>query len=1183
MGFIGVYQALYDYEPQSEGELVLAEGDLLYILEKSAEDAWWKAKKKAGEDEEEEPEGLIPNTYVEEVQPKAHARALFDYTRQSDEELTFPEDAQLAVYDDSDPDWILARYEDDYGFVPSNYIEVQDGAAEEAAAPVPQPPALPARSQVDESPEPSPGETSPSSSAVTGAGAATGAAATLAGVLTAKAASSSAAATRSAPPPLALPPRPTYTSEGSDTEDAKSPPLPTRPREPGHRSMDQAVVSPQSPPLPQRSVNFAERDDVIDNYKTPTSPGLSPGGFRMYNINEMVSVLGKKKKMPTTLGINLKTGTILIAPERAQDGPSREWTADKMSHYSREGKHVFLDLVRPSKSLDLHAGAKDTAEEIVSVLGELAGAIRAEGLREVIMAGTGQQQKKGQVLYDFMAQGDDEVTVAVGDDVIILDDTKSEDWWQVRRVKNGKEGVVPSSYIEVIGTVPIQPTSAASGVNAGKSTVAQNRLEEERLTKEAVRAAMKDERRQSEVGPGMRLPERNSSLSGRSRTDSNNGGQQRSRENGNSSSSKPKSKPDSSKVRTWTDRSKSFSVEAQYLGLRDGKINLHKMNGVKIAVPIAKMSVEDLEYVERVEGISLDEDKPLSVVKKTAMSNRVPSGARLGASIEPPKPEYDWFPFFLGCDIAPGLCERYAQAFTRDSMDESVLPDVDATILRNMGIKEGDIIKIMRFLDNKYARKKKGEEESGGLFSGPGGTLKNNTTRGRPKPNSQTSDVVDPKAFTSQATGSSATDAKSPAPPVVTPASATGTTASGFDDDAWNVKPSNKQTSAETAAQAPSRSAEAPSSATPAPAAAPVPATTPAPKPIVSAPTGAMQELSLLTQPLQPDKTATPILETPAQQPHIQQQPQQQQGATPSFFSTLTQQPTGAPSVNGQQPGSMPRLRPVAPQYTQGQGALVPPPPSRPLSAPQSAQPSAFTPPPLQPQMTGHVAPPGQSLNEINQARLQQQYAQQMQQMQPQQQMGVIQGFQPQPTGQPGMMMPFQTGMQPQQGFGAGPQNQFMQPQPTGMMGMGMNMSGPQQMQSPFADPNRQSTFSPVQMQPTGFQGGYNPMQQQQQFGMPQQTGGGINSFLPPAMEPQRTGMPQIPQIQQPQQLQPQQTGTHFTHGFGNAGMAPLQPQKTGPPPPVRFGIQDAPKLAPQPTGRRANLSAATPQNPFGF
>jgi len=260
----------------------------------------------------------------------------------------------------------------------------------------------------------------------------------------------------------------------------------------------------------------------------------------MYNINEMVSVMGKRKKMPTTVGINLKTGTILIAPERVQDGPSQEWTADKMTHYSQEGKHVFIELVRPSKSVDFHAGAKDTAQEIVSALGELAGAVRAEGLREVIMAGTGHEQKKGVMLYDFMAQGDDEVTVAVGDDVIVLDDSKSEEWWQVRRLKNGKEGVVPSSYIEITGTVPGPATSSTSGVNAGKSTVAQNRLEEERLTKEAVRAAMKDERRQSEVGPGMRLPERNSSLSARD-TSNHVPPQRKKRENGRAEGSSSRS------------------------------------------------------------------------------------------------------------------------------------------------------------------------------------------------------------------------------------------------------------------------------------------------------------------------------------------------------------------------------------------------------------------------------------------------------------------------------------------------------------------------------------------------------------------------------------------------------------------------------------------------------------------
>jgi len=173
----------------------------------------------------------------------------------------------------------------------------------------------------------------------------------------------------------------------------------------------------------------------------------------------------------------------------------------------------------------------------VAMLGELAGAVRAEGLREVIMAGTGHVQKKGNILYDFMAQGDDEVTVGVGDEVIVLDDAKSEEWWQVRRLKNGKEGVVPSSYIEITGTVDVPIPSSSAGINAGKSTVEQNRLEEQRLTKEAVKAAQREdqreremEKRNPEVGPGVRLPERSSSLM---TGDGNTSGQQRSkRENG---------------------------------------------------------------------------------------------------------------------------------------------------------------------------------------------------------------------------------------------------------------------------------------------------------------------------------------------------------------------------------------------------------------------------------------------------------------------------------------------------------------------------------------------------------------------------------------------------------------------------------------------------------------------------
>ena len=68
-------------------------------------------------------------------------------------------------------------------------------------------------------------------------------------------------------------------------------------------------------------------------------------------------------------------------------------------------------------------------------------------------------------------------------------------------------------------------------------------------------------------------------------------------------------------------------MDAQFLSIRDGKIHLHKTNGVKIAVPISKMSMQDLRYVEAREGISLDEDKPLSEL----MKQRGAGGQRLQA------------------------------------------------------------------------------------------------------------------------------------------------------------------------------------------------------------------------------------------------------------------------------------------------------------------------------------------------------------------------------------------------------------------------------------------------------------------------------------------------------------------------------------------------------------------------
>ncbi|KAK4545701.1 hypothetical protein LTR36_002655 [Oleoguttula mirabilis] len=1243
MVFLDVCRAVYDYAPQSAEELEVKEGDLLFVLEKSSEDPWWKCKKKAASEDEDEPEGLVPDNYVEAAKPTHQARALYDYGRQTDEELSFKEETMLDVYDETDPDWTLVGHNGAYGFAPAIYIEPAASATAASAPSAPPaaalaspprqqralaPPPMSSRPTVADD-EPLPGESdypdpglgpSPEPRSANPAAA-------LAGIIaqrTGGAQPSPTAERGFASPPL--PSRPQYTPEESDEEEAP-PPMPQRPRSQvmpsptvtqyaSPRFAEPPGVMPSPPVNRHISSSYDQDDEDVGHH--------SPGGFHLYNVHEMVSHMGKSKKMPTTLGINIAKGLIMISPEKSKDGPSKEWTAEKLAHYSIEGKHVFVELVRPSKSVDFHAGAKDTAQEIVAQLGELAGAVRAEGLREVLAAsaGTGAAGlKKGQMLYEFMAQGADEVTVAVGDDVIVLDDTKSEEWWMVRRLKNGKEGVVPSSYVDITGTVARAPDSI-TGLDAARSTVEQNRLEEERLARQAA----KDSTSRDEA-----IPERQSSLAvdqGR-RSAQRGSGEKRSAKD-----SQPKSKPNSVRVRTWTDRSGTFKVEAEFIGLRDGKIHLHKMNGVKIAVPVNKMAVEDLEYVERATGLSLDDEKPLADIKRkstqkkkeaeraVASTNGARSaGAGAGASVQPKENAYDWFDFFLQCGVNPQICERYASAFNRDQMGPEVLPDVNEQLLRTLGLKEGDILRVMKFLDAKYSRQRNAsaaapisptaldddriEPVNGGLFSGPGGALRNNTRKGRPAPAVQTNDVVDGAAFKQRSESPQAARAP-PAEARATPltsAPARQATGGGFDDDAWDVKPVRTQ---QTAAP---------------PAAAP-PAFVPEPPAPVQPPQPRLNDdLAMLALPLQPQPTAAPQ-QVPQQTALLQQQapapapaqspppPQQQQGADQAIFdkiAALKPQPTAAP-----------RQRPLPPAI-QGQAASLAPPP-RAASAPgfqPMQQGGGFGPPPLQPQLTGYQQPMQTGYQQPMQTGYQQQPQQpqvngfqqgyggfQQQQQQPQQtgMQAMQQNFpalQPQPTGmafQPqssfgqvaqGQLYGGPPQMAPQPtGFGQPQQTGFQQPQPTGygQPNYQQQIVNGTHSGSPFADPPRQP-FQPMggpssgfQPTPSGLSNSFAPQQtgfqQQPSFNISQATGLNNGYGLP---QQQQQAVPQLP---------PQQTGGVFgpsqPAGLG-VPAAPLVAQRTGPAPPIRFGVQPAatPLMA-QPTGR-ANLAKATPQNPFGF
>lgn len=55
-----------------------------------------------------------------------------------------------------------------------------------------------------------------------------------------------------------------------------------------------------------------------------------------------------------------------------------------MMYYFWEGKYVFMELVKLSKSIDFYVGVKDIVEEIVVMFGELVGVVCVEGLMEIV-------------------------------------------------------------------------------------------------------------------------------------------------------------------------------------------------------------------------------------------------------------------------------------------------------------------------------------------------------------------------------------------------------------------------------------------------------------------------------------------------------------------------------------------------------------------------------------------------------------------------------------------------------------------------------------------------------------------------------------------------------------------------------------------------------------------------------
>ncbi|KAL4757178.1 putative actin binding protein [Aspergillus foveolatus] len=141
----------YDYEKAEDNEVDLREGEYVTEIEMVDKD-WWLGLNAQGE------RGLFPSNYVElledgrqsraesDIRPanahasetladptptsgshvKPTAKALYDYEAAEDNELSFPEGAEIINIEFPDDDWWLGEFRGKTGLFPANYVQLDD-------------------------------------------------------------------------------------------------------------------------------------------------------------------------------------------------------------------------------------------------------------------------------------------------------------------------------------------------------------------------------------------------------------------------------------------------------------------------------------------------------------------------------------------------------------------------------------------------------------------------------------------------------------------------------------------------------------------------------------------------------------------------------------------------------------------------------------------------------------------------------------------------------------------------------------------------------------------------------------------------------------------------------------------------------------------------------------------------
>ncbi|KAI9498459.1 hypothetical protein BDB00DRAFT_449648 [Zychaea mexicana] len=689
MKYTAVCKALYDYKAQSDEELTFSEDNILYILDKDDDPDWWKAQLKTPSLDQVGPIGLVPANYIDEAEPIGTIEALYDYTAQQDEELSFKENDIMVLYENDDPDWFLAKEKGGtIGLVPSNYIqEVSNKAVTRSSA----------HDQL--------------------------------------AASATAVETAAA--------------SDSPSQEAQQPSVSVFSAISNSPSIAPAEQSRAIPHVNDEAVSWPVHEYDVDKKKKKKSKGnlLIGNGMLCYG-SETDKASPVRQFAISDVGNSAHDGKNI----HIEISDATRSTLDFQASSKSEAKAI-ISKIDESKSLAIssaNAAPAAAHQTPAPAPAPVAAPVVHEPEPKAEPAEPACEPRWSIALYDFTAEGPEEISIKENDQVLAVDYVSSEDWWTVE-YQDGRSGIVPATYVqfqedyeaEMEQNNAMQRQQEEEQVErqrreAEAAAARQRRLEEEearrrREQEERARREEVERRRRQEEEVKRKEQERKAAAAASAPLG---GGASPRRSqipappppnkppagkampsaqavksiplpNNRSLPERPKQaqdpgKPDPIKVRTWTDRSGAFRVEAQFLGCHGDKIRLHKLNGVKIDVPIQKMCMEDLRYIEQETGQRLFEDSgddiPLAHFAKDGRSSN--SG----------KQNWSWYDYFMRANIPMNNSLRYASTFQAEGLGKGDLENLTHRKMKSLGMSESHVQRLQRFIETNVPEPASDEE-----------------------------------------------------------------------------------------------------------------------------------------------------------------------------------------------------------------------------------------------------------------------------------------------------------------------------------------------------------------------------------------------------------------------------------------------------------------------------------------